>query len=193
MLQTIRKNQIIESANCFYKVLNVDPQSIRLNLLGTGHDFRFPYNEMRGKIENGTVRLLPPNKGLTVEAMKLIPTVQLATTLTSRELMSEYAKKLNAMAGAVPDIYQTKGNMDAKIALHYFYGTTDFYLMEYDGDDVFNGYMILNADRQNAGRVYQSRQKLFTTLPFLNLDYRFERVTIAEIKNQHGIKTKRSV
>jgi hypothetical protein len=193
MLQTIRKNQIIKSANYFYKVLNLDPQSIKLNLLGTARVFSFPYNGMREKIENGTVRLLPPNKGLTVEAMKLIPTAQLATTLASRELMSAYTKKLNTLARAVPGIYQTKGNRDAKIAMHYFYGTTDFYLMEYDGEDEFYGYMVLNGDRENAELGYQSKHQLFNALPLLNLDYHYERVTIAEIKKQLGIKNMRSV
>jgi hypothetical protein len=65
--------------------------------------------------------------------------------------------------------------------------------MEYDGEDEFYGYMVLNGDRENAELGYQSKHKLFNALPFLNLDYHYEQVTIAEIKKQLDIKNKRSV
>jgi hypothetical protein len=121
-------------------------------------------------------------KTLSEKAMRLIPDSRLRVTLRSRELMNAYADKLNAIAESVPAIGETENKKDAKIALHYFFGGIDFYVLEFDGNDTFFGYMILNGDYWNSEYGYQSRSELFTVLPLLNLDYHFKPVTVAEIK-----------
>ncbi|GHU40195.1 hypothetical protein FACS1894190_06790 [Spirochaetia bacterium] len=124
-------------------------------------------------------------KTLTEKAMLLIPASQLEVTLSSKELMSAMADKLNALAESVPKLYETDGKKDAKIALHYFFGSTDFYAMEFDGEDEFFGYMILNGDFQMSEYGYQRRSELFNALPLINLDYYFDPITIAEMKKNY--------
>jgi hypothetical protein len=121
-------------------------------------------------------------KTLSQKAMRLIPDSQLRVTLRSRELMNAYADKLNTVAESVPAIGETENKKDAKIALHDFYGGTDFYVLEFDGSDTFFGCMILNGGYRKSEYVYQSRSELFAVLPLLNLDCHFKPVTVAEIK-----------
>jgi hypothetical protein len=124
-------------------------------------------------------------KILTDKAMRLIPFSQLQVTISSKELMHSMADKLNELAEAVPRLRETYENIDAKIALHYFYGSTDFYVLEFDGDDLFFGYMILSGDFEMSEYGYQVRSELFDAMPLLNLDYHFEQVTVAEIKKNY--------
>jgi hypothetical protein len=99
--------------------------------------------------------------------------------------MNSMADKLNALADAVPKLYETDSKRDRKIALHYFYGNTDFYVLEFDGDNLFYGYMILNGDLEMSEYGYQNRMELFDAMPLINLDYHFEPVTVDEIKKNY--------
>ena len=52
----------------------------------------------------------------------------------------------------VPRLYATE-HISAKeklIHLHFFFGACDWYVAEYDGDDLFFGYAVLNGDMQNS-------------------------------------------
>nr|WP_321405908.1 strawberry notch family protein [uncultured Carboxylicivirga sp.] len=46
--------------------------------------------------------------------------------------------------------------------LHYFYGSSDWYITEWDGKDTFYGYTILNGDIEMAEFGYISREELTT-------------------------------
>ena len=62
----------------------------------------------------------------------------------------------------IPRLYETEAT-DAKdklIHLHFFIFGCDWYIAEYDGDDLFYGYAILNNDLQNAEWGYISFQEL---------------------------------
>lgn len=58
----------------------------------------------------------------------------------------------------IPKLYQTEhiSLEDKLIQLHFFIGGCDWYVAEYDGDDLFWGYAILNDDHQNAEWGYIS-------------------------------------
>ena len=62
----------------------------------------------------------------------------------------------------IPRLYETeKVSIDEKlIHLHFFIGSFDWYVAEYDGDDTFWGYAILNGDLQNAEWGYFSFAEL---------------------------------
>ncbi len=62
----------------------------------------------------------------------------------------------------IPRLYATEGIPlgEKKIHLHFFLGGCDWYIAEYDGDDLFWGYAILNGDYQNAEWGYVSFQEL---------------------------------
>lgn len=62
----------------------------------------------------------------------------------------------------IPRLYETEkvSVQDKLIYLHFFIGSCDWYIAEYDGDDIFFGYAILNGDLQNAEWGYFSFSEL---------------------------------
>ncbi len=58
----------------------------------------------------------------------------------------------------IPMLYETENVplKDKLIHLHFFIGGCDWYVAEYDGDDLFWGYAILNDDHQCAEWGYVS-------------------------------------
>jgi len=58
----------------------------------------------------------------------------------------------------IPRLYATEeiALKDKLIYLHFFLGGCDWYAAEYDGEDIFWGYAILNGDYQNAEWGYIS-------------------------------------
>ncbi len=61
----------------------------------------------------------------------------------------------------IPRLYETESTplKDKIIHLHFFIGGSDWFVTEYDGDDLFFGYAILN-DPQNAEWGYISFDEL---------------------------------
>ena len=62
----------------------------------------------------------------------------------------------------IPRLYETENvpPKDKLIYLHFFIAGCDWYVAEYDGDDLFWGYAILNNDHQNAEWGYISFREL---------------------------------
>ena len=62
----------------------------------------------------------------------------------------------------IPRLYETETiPLEGKlIFLHFFIGACDWYVAEYDGDDTFWGYAILNGDLQNSEWGYFSFAEL---------------------------------
>lgn len=62
----------------------------------------------------------------------------------------------------IPKLYETENVPLAEkiIYLHFFLGSCDWYIAEYDGEDLFFGYAILNGDRDNAEWGYISLSEL---------------------------------
>ena len=62
----------------------------------------------------------------------------------------------------IPRFYETEHIplQDKLIHLHFFIGGCDWYVAEYDGEDIFWGFAILNDDFQNAEWGYISLSEL---------------------------------
>jgi hypothetical protein len=62
----------------------------------------------------------------------------------------------------IPKLYETENVplKDKLIHLHFFIGGCDWYVAEYDGEDLFWGYAILNNDFEMAEWGYVSFQEL---------------------------------
>ena len=62
----------------------------------------------------------------------------------------------------IPGLYETEHIRlaDKLIHLHFFIGGCDWYVAEYDGDDLFFGYAILNGDTEMAEWGYISFREL---------------------------------
>ena len=60
--------------------------------------------------------------------------------------------------GTIPGLYETEAIplADKLIHLHFFIASCDWYIAEYDGDDLFWGYAILNDDHECAEWGYIS-------------------------------------
>jgi hypothetical protein len=72
----------------------------------------------------------------------------------------------------IPKLYETEDIplQDKKIHLHFFIGGSDWYICEWDGEDTFFGFAILNNDYQMAEWGYVS----FSELKSLKLNGWFE-------------------
>lgn len=62
----------------------------------------------------------------------------------------------------IPRLYETEGIplKDKQIHLHFFIGNCDWYIAEYDGEDLFFGFAILNGDHLNSEWGYISLREL---------------------------------
>ena len=63
---------------------------------------------------------------------------------------------------AIPGLYETESIPleEKEIHLHFFIGGCDWYIAEFDGEDLFFGFAILNCDYQNAEWGYVSFEEL---------------------------------
>lgn len=62
----------------------------------------------------------------------------------------------------IPRLYATESQKlgDKLVFLHFFIGGSDWYISEYNGDDLFWGFAILNGDDQNSEWGYISFSEL---------------------------------
>ena len=62
----------------------------------------------------------------------------------------------------IPRLYETEQTpiKDKLIHLHFFIGGCDWYIAEFDGDDLFFGFAILNNDTDNSEWGYVSFAEL---------------------------------
>ncbi len=62
----------------------------------------------------------------------------------------------------IPRLYETENTriQDKLIHLHFFIGGCDWFIAEYDGEDIFWGFAILNSDYEMAEWGYASFDEL---------------------------------
>ena len=62
----------------------------------------------------------------------------------------------------IPRLYETEHVplKDVRVYLHFYLADSDWFITEYDGDDLFFGYAILNGDTQCAEWGYISFREL---------------------------------
>ncbi len=78
----------------------------------------------------------------------------------------------------IPKLYETEGVdlKDKLIHLHFFLGGSDWYAVEFDGQDNFWGFAILNGDLQNAEWGYFCLSELMEIrVRFMEIDCELER------------------
>ena len=78
----------------------------------------------------------------------------------------------------IPKLYETENVplKDKLIYLHFFIGGSDWFVAEYDGDDLFFGFAVLNGDLQMAewGYVSFSELKSIKVQGWLEIDCELE-------------------
>lgn len=73
----------------------------------------------------------------------------------------------------IPKLYGTEEILlaDKIVHQHFFIGSSDWYVIEYDGLDLFFGFVILNGDIQNAEFGYFTLSELKSVkLGFVEID-----------------------
>ncbi|MCX5871088.1 MAG: DUF2958 domain-containing protein [Deltaproteobacteria bacterium] len=73
----------------------------------------------------------------------------------------------------IPRLYETESIplSEKDVHLHFFIGGCDWYIVEYDGEDLFFGYTILNGDLINAEWGYISFRELKSVrVSFVEID-----------------------
>ena len=78
----------------------------------------------------------------------------------------------------IPKLYETENTpaRDKLIHLHFFIAGCDWYVAEYDGEDIFFGFAILNEDYEMAewGYVSFSELKSLKLMGWLEVDCEIE-------------------
>lgn len=92
-------------------------------------------------------------------------------------------EKLGQTLQKMPKLYEQDGkDYDSIVYAHYFIGSTDIFITERDGDELF-GYTILNGDYEMSEFGYSFLPEL-KGLSLLNLDFYWEPKTLREaLKN----------
>lgn len=62
----------------------------------------------------------------------------------------------------LPRLYQTENTRlhDKVIHMHFYFGDCDWFVAEFDGEDIFFGYVILLGDHENAEWGYFTLSEL---------------------------------
>jgi len=73
-----------------------------------------------------------------------------------------WSEPTNEQLSKIPRLYETEDVRPSEklIYLHFFIGASDWYISEYDGEDTFFGYAILNGDTEMAEWGYVSFREL---------------------------------
>jgi len=92
----------------------------------------------------------------------------------------------------IPKLYETEQiETDDKIVhMHFFFQSSDWYAFEFDGNDVFFGYVILNGDTEMAELGYFSLSELceVNIKGFeVDRDLYWEPKKFSEIKKERGL------
>jgi hypothetical protein len=103
------------------------------------------------------------------------------------QFFRDLLRDLEARIKSMPGPYETEAQgSQASAALHYFNGSSDWYIFERDGDgpQLQNfGFACLNGDVHNAELGYISIQELIQNGVELDLFYKPE--TLAMIRDRH--------
>jgi hypothetical protein len=118
-----------------------------------------------------TITTIPAN------VAALIPYSQLAVTLSNLAAYSEPIERLGRQLQKCPKIGESDGIKEHPAIFHYFAGSTDIYICEYDGQDEMFGFCILGGDVEMSEFGCFSLNELRNIGP-LNIDYYFDEQTI---------------
>ena len=107
----------------------------------------------------------------------LIPVAQLEITKNNLQEFSEAIKYLETALEKCPNIGETDNMNEHPAIFHYFYGSTDIFICEYDRENYMFGYAILGADLDNSEWGSFNLSDI-TRIPKFNIDYHFKEQSI---------------
>jgi hypothetical protein len=89
-----------------------------------------------------------------------MPKRELRAIESARDEYVEPVMRMNAVADGMPKLYATDGMKKHPLSLHYFTSGCDWYIVEWDREDTFFGYAILNNDMEMSEWGYISLSEL---------------------------------
>jgi hypothetical protein len=116
-------------------------------------------------------------KTIPKEVAALIPKVQLKITSGNLKEFSDAIIRLQKQLEKCPRIRETDGMKEHPAIFHYFYGSTDIYICEYDRKNYMFGYAILGGDLHNSEWGYFNLTEL-TKISQYNIDCHFQEQSI---------------
>ena len=110
--------------------------------------------------------------------LRLIPFIQCEISMNNNAIeFFQALDRIEASLKKCPEIGETEGMKEHPAIFHYFCGSTDYYICEYDRNYFMFGYAILDGDLHNSEWGYFNRYSLVKT-PQLNIDYHFPEQSI---------------
>lgn len=116
-----------------------------------------------------------------------VPDLELTTLLGNRRgvegaYFTDLLPKLVRQIKSIPPLNANeKIGLKATVKLHYFYGSTDFWIMELDPEErLAFGYTCLNGDTANAELGYISIPELLS-INMMQLDLHWEEKALEEV------------
>jgi hypothetical protein len=116
-------------------------------------------------------------KTIPDEVAALIPADQLEITRGNLRKFSDSIRRLQTALQKCPKIGGTDRLEEHPAIFHYFYGSNDIYICEFDGKDEMFGYAVLGGDIFNSEWGYFQLSDL-TKIPKLYIDYHFAEQSI---------------
>ena len=119
-----------------------------------------------------TIITIPP------KVAAVIPYQQLQVTEENLSAFAPAIERLQQRLEQCPKLRKTDGMKEHPAIFHYFAGSTDMYICEYDPEDgLMFGFSILNDDLPNSEWGYIDVNEI-RTVPVFNIDYHFEEQSI---------------
>jgi hypothetical protein len=116
-------------------------------------------------------------KSIPAAVAALIPAYQLNITKKNLKDFSPAILRLQAQLEKCPKIGETDGMKEHPAIFHYFFGSTDMYICEFDREELMFGFAILNGDLHNSEWGYFSLPEL-TSVLLHQIDYHFQEQSI---------------
>jgi hypothetical protein len=118
------------------------------------------------------------NYKIPAELKAIIPKFQLLVTMDALKEHVEALKRLESQLKKCTKIGETDSLDEHPAIFHYFCGSSDFYICEYNPqDDRMFGYSILCGDLPNSEWCYFSAQDIALSR-YINIDYHFQEQSI---------------
>ena len=114
---------------------------------------------------------------IPAEVAAIIPVVQLKITRQNLPDYTEAIQRLETKLQKCPVIGATDNMREHPAIFHYFFGSTDIFICEYDRKDKMFGYSILGCDLENSEWGYFHLPEI-TNIPKFNIDYYFKEQSI---------------
>jgi hypothetical protein len=116
-------------------------------------------------------------KAIPAAVAALIPSDQLKVTNDSLAAFSDCIKNLEKSLEKCPSIGETDSLPEHPAIFHYFYGSTDIYICEYNKRNLMYGHAILGGDLKTSEWGYFFISDI-TRLSKINIDYHFDEMSI---------------